>query len=75
MKKLVKAGSIDKFLSSVLQVEPNDVDRTKVSRKLIRLRIKHDFPFWAAILIYIHNKKGREGRPLPSILSATRLSK
>lgn len=57
VKKLVKAGSIDKFLSSVLQVEPNDVDRTKVSRKLIRLRIKHDFPFWAAILIYIHNKK------------------
>ena len=26
VKKLVKAGSIDKFLSSVLHVEPNDDD-------------------------------------------------
>jgi hypothetical protein len=54
--KLVKAGSIDKFLSSVLGVEPNDMDRTKVSRTFIRLRYKHDFPFWAATLVYIHNK-------------------
>ena len=57
VKKLVKAGSIDKFLSSVLHVEPNDDDYIKVSRKLIRLRFKHDFPFWAATLVYIHNKK------------------
>ena len=57
VKKLVKAGSIDKFLSSVLHVEPNDNDHIKVSRKLIRLRFKHDFPFWAATLVYIHNKK------------------
>lgn len=57
VKKLVKAGSIDKFLSSVLHVEPNDDDYIKVSRKFIRLRFKHDFPFWAATLVYIHNKK------------------
>lgn len=56
VKKLVKAGSIDKFLSSVLHVEPNDDDYIKVSRKLIRLRFKHDFPFWTATLVYIHNK-------------------
>lgn len=43
VKKLVKAGSIDKFLSSVLHVEPNDDDYIKVSRKFIRLRFKHDF--------------------------------
>ena len=54
--KLVKAGSIDKFLSSVLHVEPNEDDRIKVSRTLIRLRFKHDFPFWTATLVYIHNK-------------------
>lgn len=46
VKKLVKAGSIDKFLSSVMHVEPNDDDFIKVSRTLIRLRFKHDFPFW-----------------------------
>lgn len=54
--KLVKAGSIDNFLSSVLHVEPNPTDHTKVSRTLIRLRFKHDFPFWTATLVYIHNK-------------------
>ena len=54
--KLVKAGSIDNFLSSVLHVEPNEDDRIKVSRTLIRLRFKHDFPFWTATLVYIHNK-------------------
>ena len=56
VKKLVKAGSIDKFLSSVMHVEPNDDDFIKVSRTLIRLRFKHDFPFWTATLVYIHNK-------------------
>ena len=54
--KLVKAGSIDKFLSSELHVEPNEDDYIKVSRTLIRLRFKHDFPFWTATLVYIHNK-------------------
>lgn len=56
VKKLVKAGSIDKFLSSVMHVEPNDDDFIKVSRTFIRLRCKHDFPFWTATLVYIHNK-------------------
>lgn len=56
VKKLVKAGSIDNFLSSVMHVEPNDDDFIKVSRTLIRLRYKHDFPFWTATLVYIHNK-------------------
>ena len=56
VKKLVKAGSIDKFLSSVMHVEPNNDDFIKVSRTLIRLRYKHDFPFWTATLVYIHNK-------------------
>lgn len=56
VKKLVKAGSIDKFLSSVMHIEPNDDDFIKVSRTLIRLRYKHDFPFWTATLVYIHNK-------------------
>lgn len=57
VEKLVKAGSIDKFLTSVLGVTSNEIDYVKVSRKLIRLRFKHDFPFWAATLVYIHNKK------------------
>lgn len=56
VSKLVKAGTIDSFLSKVLNVQPNDIDRSKVSEKLIRLRCKHDFPFWAATFVKIHNK-------------------
>lgn len=56
VSKLVKAGSIDRFLSDVLHVEPNDTDHDKVSEKFIRLRYRHDFPFWAATLVWIHNK-------------------
>ena len=56
VKKLAGAGSIDNFLSSVLHVEPNPTDHTKVSRTLIRLRFRHDFPFWTATLVYVHNK-------------------
>lgn len=56
VRKLVKAGSIDKFLSDVLHVEPNEIDHDKVAEKLIRLRYRHDFPFWAATLVWIHNK-------------------
>ena len=56
VRRLVEAGSIRAFLSSVLGVEPNEGDYTKVSRTFIRLRCKHDFAFWAATLVYIHNK-------------------
>lgn len=56
VKSLVGAGSIDAFLADVLHVEPNDVDRSKVAQKLIRLRYRYDFPFWAAMLCWIHNK-------------------
>lgn len=58
VQKLVGAGSIDAFLSDVLQVEPNDVDYHKVSEKFIRLRYRYDFAFWAASLVWIHNKDG-----------------
>ena len=56
VKKLVKAGSIAKFLTDVMKVKQDETEYTKVSRLLIRLRYKHDFPFWAATLVYIHNK-------------------
>ena len=58
VKKLIHHGSIDKFLTDVLHVFPNDTDRQKVSKKLIRLRYKHDFAFWAATLAYIKAKGG-----------------
>lgn len=56
VKKLIKAGSIDVFLKNEMDVEPNHDDYTKVSREFIRIRFKHDFTFWAATLVKIHNK-------------------
>lgn len=56
VRKLADAGSIDRFLSDVLHVEPNDVNHAKVAEMFIRLRYRHDFPFWAATLVWIHNK-------------------
>ena len=56
VQKLVAAGSIDDFLSDMLHVEPNRMDHDKVAEKFIRLRYRHDFPFWAATLVWIHNK-------------------
>lgn len=56
VRKLIKAGSIDRFLSDVLHVDPNPDDHSKVAQQLIRLRYRHDFPFWAATLVWIHNK-------------------
>lgn len=60
VKKLLKAGSIAKFLSNVLHVEPNEEDASKVSQQFIRLRCKHDFPFWAAFFVRIKKKGGGE---------------
>lgn len=56
VKKLIRVGSIERFLSDVLLIGPNDTDRNKVAEKFIRLRYRHDFPFWAATLVWIHNK-------------------
>ena len=54
--KLAKAGSIETFLSKFLHVTPNETDRQKVAEQFIRLRYKHDFAFWAATVVRIHNK-------------------
>lgn len=56
VKQVVSAGSIEAFLSKCLHIEPTEEDYTKVSRAFIRLRYKHDFAFWAATLVKVHNK-------------------
>ena len=58
MKKLVAAGSIRSFLSDVLKVEPDPSDASKVATQLIRLRCRHDFPFWCATLVKVKKKGG-----------------
>lgn len=63
VKRLVAAGSIRRFVLSLYGTDSvnlsEDVllsDCSKVTQTLIRLRYRHDFAFWAATLVRIHNK-------------------
>ncbi|MDE6410060.1 MAG: terminase [Muribaculaceae bacterium] len=58
VRKLAKAGSIEGFLAGELGVEPNPEDASKVTTQLIRLRCRHDFPFWCATLVKVKKKGG-----------------
>lgn len=76
VKKLIKYGSIRAFLQSIWEerhkgeeeIDANDYyggdefieDLHKVINQFVRLRIRYDFPFWAAMFVYIKNKGGGE---------------
>lgn len=60
VKKLIKAGSIRKFIEGVLKCEYTDEDKQKVIEQFVRVRIKHDFCFWAATYCFIKQKGGGE---------------
>lgn len=60
VKQLVKAGSVSKFFSNVLNVEETEDDRVKLVDKFMRVRIHHDFAFWAAAFVKIKKKGGGE---------------
>lgn len=58
VKMIAEHGSIAGFLTDVLHVEPTDSEMAKVVEALTRLRIKEDFPFWAAVFVKIKKKGG-----------------
>ena len=64
VRDIVKAGSVRKYIVTSLTDEDGygmeyDEDvYEKVIRQFVRIRIKFDFCFWAAILVYIKNKGG-----------------
>ena len=60
VKQLVECGSIRAFLTDCMEVEYSEADRLKVIEQFVRLRCRYDFPFWAAMLVYIKNKDGGE---------------
>ena len=61
VRKIVKAGSIRAFLESI-EGEVSDMEeaRQSVIDQFTRLRCLHDFPFWAALHVYIKKKGGGE---------------
>ena len=63
VKKLIKAGSIEKFLNELTGTCDED-DRLKVIDQFVRTRNRHDFPFWAASFVYIQSKIPGEGEIL-----------
>lgn len=60
IKLLIKYGSIEAFLTKHLKVDNTQEERLKVIEHFVRLRCEYDFPFWAALYVYIKNKGGGE---------------
>lgn len=57
VKRILKYGTIKAFVE---KIGANDYegDRLKVIQQFVRLRSRYDFPFWAALYVYIKNKGG-----------------
>lgn len=63
VRRLIAAGSVEKFLTDKLGIsydsdEDLRADRLKVIDQFVRIRCRHDFPFWAATFVYIKRKGG-----------------
>lgn len=58
VKSLSKAGSVDAFIRDALILPVTDEAHDKVVEEFIRIRQKHDYPFWAAMFAYIKRKGG-----------------
>ena len=58
IRLLAKHKSISSLLINHFHVRPTQQEYTKVSRAIIRLRFRNDFPFWAASVVKIKNKGG-----------------
>lgn len=86
--QLITAGSLEVFLCDTLGMEYDDeeeyeADKLKVIEQFVRIRSRHDFPFWAATYAYIKNKGGggdvlfrltRPQRRYVEMLEASRLN-
>ncbi len=60
VRKLVDCGNLDVFISESIAEDYSPEDRVKVIDAFVRIRCRHDFPFWAAVYVWIKNKGGGE---------------
>lgn len=62
IKKITKARSIERFIADTLGIDADDDEYPEafatVVEQFVRLRCRHDFPFWAATYVYIKSKGG-----------------
>lgn len=58
VRGLMAAGSVDQWLRSRSGSNVTQRDRERLADRIDRLRMLHDFPYWAATRAYIKNKRG-----------------
>lgn len=58
VQALKKAESVEQLIQDNLQLPFTSEAFDKVVEEFIRIRFKYDFPFWAALLVYIKRKGG-----------------
>ncbi len=61
VRKLAEYGDLDRFIAETITEDYSDDDRLKVIDAFVRIRSRHDFPFWAATFITIQSKEPGEG--------------
>lgn len=60
VQRVIKAGSISGFLENDLGVKCTEEEREKVVEQFVRVRIRYDYCFWAAMYVFIKQKGGGE---------------
>lgn len=58
IKSLISHADLDAFIAAEISPTFTPDDRLKVIDRFVRLRSRHDFPFWAALFVWIKNKGG-----------------
>lgn len=61
VRKLAEYGDLDRFISETIKEDYTEEDRLKVIDAFVRVRSRHDFPFWAVTFVTIQSKEPGEG--------------
>lgn len=76
IEQIIKAGSLRRFFRETYGRTMQPEDREKVIDMFVRVRCRHDFPFWAATYVFIKAKGGgddvrfRLNRPQRKLITA-----
>lgn len=63
VKELKRAGSLTLYVLQTCGPDATEAERQQVINAYIHLRCRYDFPFWAAMYVYIKNKGGGSDVP------------
>lgn len=60
IKQLIRCGSVEKFLDQEMDCDCTPEAFEAVVMQFVRMRCRYDFPFWAAVYVFIKPKGGGE---------------